>query len=94
LGFSRHGEFVLLGRIEQKAGKTVQAWAFEGDCDPHELKSNIFTVEWPPRSGKQQEFPEVDRAAFFRTEESMQKINPAQVELLIKLERIIASSNT
>jgi predicted NUDIX family NTP pyrophosphohydrolase len=94
LGFSPHGELVLLGKIAQKGGKTVQAWAFEGDCDPHNLQSNTFAVEWPPRSGKQQEFPEVDRAAFFRMDEAMQKINPAQVELLIKLEQITSPSDS
>jgi predicted NUDIX family NTP pyrophosphohydrolase len=94
LGFSPRGEFVLLGKIAQKGGKTVQTWAFEGDCDPHNLRSNTFAVEWPPRSGKQQEFPEVDRAAFFRMDEAMQKINPAQVELLIKLEQITSPSDS
>jgi predicted NUDIX family NTP pyrophosphohydrolase len=89
LGFSSRGEFTPLGTITQKAGKVVQAWAFEGDCDPARIKSNSFTIEWPPRSGKQQAFPEVDRAAFFGIEEARRKINPAQVELLSRLQEIV-----
>jgi len=82
------GEFSLLGEIVQKGGKVVRAWAFEGDYDPATLKSNTFTLEWPPRSGKQQEFPEIDRAAFFTPEEARIKINPAQAEFIDALERM------
>ena len=82
------GEFSLLGEIVQKGGKVVRAWAFEGDYDPAALKSNTFTMEWPPRSGKQQEFPEIDRAAFFTPEEARIKINPAQAEFIDALERM------
>lgn len=89
LGFSPDGDFIPLGTIIQKAGKVVHAWALEGDCDPAGIKSNPFTMEWPPRSGKQQEFPEVDRAAFFAIEEAKRKINPAQVELLGRLQEIV-----
>jgi predicted NUDIX family NTP pyrophosphohydrolase len=71
--------------IKQKSGKRVQAWAFEGDCDTSQIKSNTFTMEWPPRSGKMSEFPEVDRAAFFDLREAKEKINPAQVALLEEL---------
>jgi predicted NUDIX family NTP pyrophosphohydrolase len=90
LGFSPEGEFIPLGTITQKAGKVVHAWALEGDCDPAAIKSNLFSIEWPPKSGKQQAFPEVDRAAFFRIEEARLKINPAQVELLSRLQEIVA----
>ncbi len=89
LGFAPHGEFLALGTVTQKAGKTVEAWAFEGSCDPREIRSNTFRMEWPPRSGKQQEFPEIDRAEFFRLEEATQKVNPAQVELLKRLQQVI-----
>jgi predicted NUDIX family NTP pyrophosphohydrolase len=60
----------------------VHAWAFSGDCEPGQCKSNTFKMEWPPRSGRQQEFPEVDRAAFFGFEEAKVKINPAQAKFL------------
>jgi predicted NUDIX family NTP pyrophosphohydrolase len=90
LGFSPSGEFVSLGTITQKAGKIVQAWALEGDCDPKGIKSNSFVIEWPLHSGKKQSFPEVDRAAFFGMEEAKRKINPAQVELLSRLQEAVA----
>lgn len=90
LGFSPSGEFMPLGAVTQKAGKVVQAWALEGDCDPNEIKSNSFVIEWPLRSGKQRSFPEVDRAAFFGIEQAKSKINPAQVELLSRLQEIVA----
>jgi predicted NUDIX family NTP pyrophosphohydrolase len=75
-----------LGQVKQKGGKVVQAWAFEGDCDPNKCVSNTFRLEYPPRSGKFQEFPEVDKAAFFSIAEAKAKINAAQVELLARLE--------
>jgi predicted NUDIX family NTP pyrophosphohydrolase len=75
-----------LGQVKQKGGKIVHAWAFEGDCDPGKCVSNTFRLEYPPRSGKWQEYPEVDRAAFFAMAEAKEKINPAQVELLDRLQ--------
>lgn len=87
LGFKPGGEFIELMPIKQKGGKTVRAWAFEGDCDPAQLKSNTFTMEWPPKSGKQAEFPEVDRAEFFTLEAAKEKINQAQIPLLEELQR-------
>ncbi len=78
-----------LGTIRQKAGKVVEAWAAEADFDPDELDSNRFEIEWPPRSGRQREYPEVDRAEWFGIEAAREKILPAQVELLDRLlERI------
>lgn len=77
-----------LGSVKQKSGKTVTAWAFEGDCDPADLKSNTFTIEWPPRSGKQREFPEIDRAAFFAIEAARAKIHPAELDFLERLDSI------
>lgn len=88
-GFLPEGNFIPLGSVKQKGGKTVYAWAIEGDCDTALLKSNTFTMEWPPRSGKRQEFPEVDRAEFFSLETAQQKINPAQAEFISRLEEKI-----
>jgi predicted NUDIX family NTP pyrophosphohydrolase len=74
-----------LGTIRQKAGKIVQAWALEGDLDATAIRSNTFSMQWPPRSGKMQEFPEVDRADWFSVNEARKRINPAQVEFLDRL---------
>jgi predicted NUDIX family NTP pyrophosphohydrolase len=88
-GFKAQGLFLPLTPVKQKGGKIVQAWAVEGDCDPTQMKSNMFTMEWPPHSGRQQEFPEVDRAGWFRMAEAKQKINPAQIAFLDELQRMI-----
>jgi predicted NUDIX family NTP pyrophosphohydrolase len=82
LGFEASGNFVALTPVKQKAGKLVHAWAFAGDCDPRQIKSNAFTMEWPPRSGRIVSFPEIDQAAFFRFEAARDKINPAQIPFL------------
>jgi predicted NUDIX family NTP pyrophosphohydrolase len=87
LGFKPAGNWIELPPVKQKAGKTVLAWAFEGDCDPERIHSNTFTLEWPPKSGKTTEFPEVDKAAFFAMELARQKINPAQISFLEELQR-------
>lgn len=87
-GFTAEGAFLPLASITQAAGKVVQAWAFEGDADPAALQSNSFSIEWPPRSGQQKSFPEVDRAAWFPLDLARQKINPAQVALLDELETL------
>jgi predicted NUDIX family NTP pyrophosphohydrolase len=91
LGFKATGDFVQLSPVKQKAGKVVHAWAFEGDCDPSAIESNSFTMEWPPKSGKQMEFPEVDRAGFFDVETAKTKINVAQVGLLDELVQRLSS---
>ena len=78
-------QLIELGSIKQKAGKVVEAWAAEADFDPAALASNTFSMEWPPRSGNQQEFPEVDRAEWFDLEAAQEKILPAQAELLNRL---------
>jgi predicted NUDIX family NTP pyrophosphohydrolase len=78
-------ELIELGSVRQKSGKVVHCWAAEADFDPGTLRSNTFAMEWPPRSGRQQEFPEVDRAEWFEREQAIEKINPAQVELLDRL---------
>lgn len=74
-----------LGSIRQRGGKTVLCWAAKGEFDPAELRSATFAIEWPPRSGAEREFPEVDRAEWFGLEAAREKINPAQTELLDRL---------
>jgi predicted NUDIX family NTP pyrophosphohydrolase len=76
---------IELGTIVQRGGKQVVAWAVAGDLDPSTARSNTFTMEWPPRSGRQQEFPEVDRAEWFSVQEAREKLVPAQVELVDRL---------
>jgi predicted NUDIX family NTP pyrophosphohydrolase len=83
-------EALALGEIRQKAGKRVLAWALAGDLDASAIKSNTFTLEWPPHTGKFRDFPEVDRAEWFSVDAARQKINPAQVELLDRLEAALA----
>jgi predicted NUDIX family NTP pyrophosphohydrolase len=76
---------IELGSVRQRAGKVVEAWAAEAEFDPATLDSNTFSMEWPPRSGSQQEFPEVDRAEWFDPETARKKILPAQAEFLDRL---------
>lgn len=78
-------ELIPLGQIRQRAGKVVEAWAAEADFDPAGLESIAFSMEWPPRSGKQAEFPEVDRAEWFGLELAREKILPAQDAFLDRL---------
>src|SRR4051812_5259603 len=78
--------WIELGTIKQKGGKTVHAWAFEGELPPEfVVASNNFTMEWPPRSGRTAEFPEIDRAEFFPVELARARINQAQIEFLSRL---------
>jgi predicted NUDIX family NTP pyrophosphohydrolase len=79
------GDPADLGEIRQKSGKVVHGWALAGDLDPVTIQSNTFTVEWPPRSGRMREFPEVDRAEWFGLERAREKINPAQAAFLDRL---------
>ena len=81
--------FIELGSVTLKSGKIVHAWAFCGNCDPANIKSNLFTMEWPPRSGKTHAFPEIDKAGFFSIAEAEVKMNPAQTELLRRLQQRI-----
>ena len=86
-GITPAGEFIPLGTVVQKSGKTVHAWAFAGDWNERKpIVSNTFEMEWPPRSGKKQQFPEIDRAQFFPVAEALEKINEAQRELIRRLE--------
>jgi predicted NUDIX family NTP pyrophosphohydrolase len=78
-------ELVELGTVTQNAGKQVTAWGARGDLDAAAVRSNSFTMEWPPRSGRQQEFPEVDRAEWFGLDQARAKLVAAQVELIDRL---------
>ena len=88
-GFEPKAPFLPLGSTRNKSGKTILAWAFAGDCDPAALRSNMFAMEWPPKSGRRQQFPEVDRAAFFTIAEAREKASPAELVLLEKLAAIL-----
>jgi len=83
------GEFAELGSLKQPGGKVVTAWAFEGDADPAAIRSNTFTLEWPPRSGKQREFPEVDRAGWFTLAVAAEKILKGQLPFLRRLAEML-----
>ena len=89
IGTKPEGDFFPLGEVLQKGGKTVVAWAFEGDLDTTTITSNTFKKEWPPRSGQWQSFPEVDRAEFFSIAEAKTKINPAQAAFLSRLDAML-----
>lgn len=88
-GIAPKPPFLELGSVQHKSGKRVMAWAFAGDADPGAARSNLFRMEWPPRSGKFQEFPEIDRAEFFDAEAAKAKMHPAEFEFLPRLQRII-----
>jgi predicted NUDIX family NTP pyrophosphohydrolase len=91
-GLKPTGPFFALGSVKQKSGKIVTAWAFEGDCDPTAIHSNTFTIEWPPRSGKQRAFPEVDRAAFFTLETAREKMHPAELAFFRRVDAARSSA--
>ena len=84
-GFVADGKFLDLGSIRQSGGKIVTAWAVEGDCDPERLQSNRFQIEWPPRSGRLLDAPEIDRGAWFSIAEARERILKSQEPLLDKL---------
>jgi|SRR5207248_7579323 len=81
-----------LGEVRQKGGKRVRAWGLEGDLDADAVVSNTFELEWPPRSGRKIDVPEVDRAEWFSLEDAREKINPAQAELLDRLARAVGTA--
>jgi len=83
--FEATGEFLPLGVVQQKSGKIVTAWAFRGDCDPAQLKSNSCEIEWPPRSGRRLEIPEIDRGRWFSIAEARKYIREEQRPLLERL---------
>ena len=84
-GSAPSGDVIPLEPLRQSSGKVVYAWAVRGDFDPGTLKSNTFSMEWPPKSGRQQDFPEVDRAAWFAIEAAERKILKGQAALLRQL---------
>jgi predicted NUDIX family NTP pyrophosphohydrolase len=91
-GFASAPPFHPLGELRQRSGKRISAWAFEGDADPAALVSNSFEMEWPPRSGRVQSFPEVDRVAWFALEQARLKLIAGQVPFLDALARHLAGA--
>jgi predicted NUDIX family NTP pyrophosphohydrolase len=89
-GLTPEAPFVALGQIKQKSGKIVHAWAFQGDCDPTKIRSNTFEVEWPPKSGRRQAFPEIDRAGFFVLPTARRKMLVSEVPLLDRFAVVIS----
>jgi predicted NUDIX family NTP pyrophosphohydrolase len=83
------GEPVFLGELRQSSGKRVSAWAIEGDLDPATTQSNMFTMEWPPRSGRLAEFPEVDRAGWFGLDDARRKLVRGQAGFIDRLEELL-----
>lgn len=88
-GFEAKPPFIPLGDVVLKSGKRIAAWAFEGHCDPQDLKCNTFEMEWPPKSGKRQSFPEIDRVQWFAPGEARERINPAQAAFLDRLAKLL-----
>jgi predicted NUDIX family NTP pyrophosphohydrolase len=89
LGRSVDGKFIPLTRVRQAGGKVVHAWALEADLDATSITSNTFSMEWPPRSGRQQAFPEIDRAEWFPLDVAREKILAGQAPLLDELMRLL-----
>ena len=83
------GDPVALGEVKQPGGKIVTAFALEGDCDANNIRSNLFELEWPPKSGKMQQFPEVDRAGWFPLPEARKKLLAGQHAFLDRLQQIL-----
>ena len=89
-GFPISGEFQPLEPLKQLGGKVVHVWAIEADCDPSQVRSNLFSMEWPPKSGKTQQFPEVDRAAWFNIPEARKRILAGQIGFIDQLISVLA----
>jgi predicted NUDIX family NTP pyrophosphohydrolase len=90
LGFPAEGELMPLGRIRQRGGKIVEAFALQGALDAEAISSNRFTLEWPPRSGRMRSFPEIDRAAWFTLAEARERILPSQAQILDLFEAMLS----
>jgi len=90
-GCRAEGVPIPLGEVQQKAGKIVHLWAIEGDCDASAIRSNTFMMEWPPRSGRQQPFPEVDRAGWFAPDDARRKLLDAQ---RVFVDRLLAATQS
>lgn len=93
-GIEPTGPFLPLGSVKQKGGKTVEAWAFAGDADPDAICCNTFRMEWPPRSGKFIEIPEIDRCGWFDPQTAKSKLNPAQAEFVDRLLETLATGES
>lgn len=91
-GYAVDGSFIDLGISRQTGGKIVHAWAVQGNLDPSEVKSNTFSMEWPPKSGKRQAFPEIDRANWFDIETSKARINKGQLVFIERLLKKLSAS--
>ena len=91
-GFASGPPFLPLGELKQKSGKRITAWAFEGDADPQGLASNLFEMEWPPRSGRMQRFPEIDRVAWFGPEEARARLLAGQAPFIDSLVALLAAT--
>jgi predicted NUDIX family NTP pyrophosphohydrolase len=91
-GFEVHGEVLPLGSIRQPSQKVVTAWAVEGDCLSAEIHSNTFKMEWPPKSGRQQEFPEIDRADWFTLHEAKKRILKGQIGFIDRLVALLTGN--
>jgi predicted NUDIX family NTP pyrophosphohydrolase len=89
-GFTAEPPFHLLGELKQKSGKRITAWACQGDADPARLRSILFEMEWPPRSGRTQHFPEVDRVGWFSLEEARKKLIAGQAPFIDALEKLLS----
>lgn len=89
-GYDINGIFIDLGELKQPSGKVIHAWALEGDIDARRITSNTFTMEWPPHSGQQQEYPEVDRGEWFDVHMARKKINKGQARFLDKLLAVLS----
>ena len=92
-GFPVTGEFQPLGGVIQRGGKHVEGWAVEGECDPASLKPFMFEMEWPPRSGRMAQFPEIDRVAWFTLDEARDHILPSQLPFIDRLEALLGGSD-
>jgi predicted NUDIX family NTP pyrophosphohydrolase len=93
-GILPEGPFLPLGSVRQKAGKVVHAWAWEGDADPARIVSNTTSSEWPPGSGRRITYPEVDRCAWFDADAARTYVNPAQAELVSRLQALLQAGGS
>jgi predicted NUDIX family NTP pyrophosphohydrolase len=93
-GFTISGEFRSLDPLKQPGGKIIYAWAIEADYDPEQIRSNVFSLEWPPKSGKMKQYPEVDRAAWFNISEARNKILAGQVGFIEQLIAVLGENSS
>jgi len=93
LGISVTGTFMELLPLKQKSGKIIYVWASQGNIDTTQIESNVFELEWPPKSGVVKQFPEIDKAAWFSLSEAKEKINPGQIGFIDQLEKNILATN-